>query len=575
MNIARVALLNDKERLQTKWKYGLNGYGLYIGEILAHAGIPFEPLDEPHHVLEKTYDVVLIGEASESAATVSVLWEYVRRGGILVSYAGLQSLAATLGCTQQAVVPCGYAELPASMESDHDHPLRFLHAVPWAVASGDRQPAICTESGSVRRDGPAGVRLGSLLHTFQVEQGVIERWAVDIAATVVGMQQGIGPVLEDGTPAPDGSANLNDGLLKADDQHGMDWRWDRLTTASGAPYFAYPYADWWRQTLIAHLLRIVSKKQKQLPFISYWPEGIGAVAMISHDSDRNEDEDAVTTMDVLAACGIHSTWCMMKPGYSAYLMRQIEDAGHELALHFNANPKEGGAWKQTDFVRQWGWLSEMIAQRKVISNKNHFTRFEGWGELFEWCEACGIESDQTRGPSKRGNVGFLFGTCHPYFPIARFDQHNRMYDVMEIGFLTQDIPLMTDDSVVIPFLETVRQVGGVAHFLFHQGRICSSEAVRQSLTRVVQEATQRGFVWMTGQQINEWQRNRRKLRVIGMDESGQALIAGAEPPERVQVWRPLMAEELPHPDDRVARHFGVACIPMNISYWRRSDVDFL
>jgi len=80
-----------------------------------------------------------------------------------------------------------------------------------------------------------------------------------------------------------------------------------------------------------------------------------------------------------------------------------------------------------------------------------------------------VKCDQTRGPSKQGNTGFLFGTCQPYFPISWFNEHNRFYDVLEVGFLSQDLDIGTwaDRSVVKPFLEQVYAFEGVAHILFH------------------------------------------------------------------------------------------------------------
>jgi hypothetical protein len=154
---------------------------------------------------------------------------------------------------------------------------------------------------------------------FKIGEGSLERWSVDIIGTIVGMQQGTRPVLADGVPAPDGTAQLNEGILKADDQAEMDWEWDRRHTETDAPYFAYPYADFWRELLIGHLLRTAVNKGLTLPFVGYWPEGVKHVAMISHDSDGNKDEHAFATLDLLEECRIHSTWCMLEPGYIPFV----------------------------------------------------------------------------------------------------------------------------------------------------------------------------------------------------------------------------------------------------------------
>src|SRR5690606_30028726 len=112
-------------------------------------------------------------------------------------------------------------------------------------------------------------------------------------------QQGEQPVFEDGYPAFDGTGPVDDDILKADDQMVMDWTDDRKTTETGTPYFAYPHADEWRDQCISHLLKRVTEREMTLPFTGYWPVGIEAVAMISHDSDGNVEEHGETTLRVM------------------------------------------------------------------------------------------------------------------------------------------------------------------------------------------------------------------------------------------------------------------------------------
>jgi hypothetical protein len=571
---ARIGILADVQALERDWRYGKNAFGLYIGEILAHAGIAFEWIERTGRILGQDYDVVVAAAVMEDEASLSALWKYMQRGGTLIACGGLNAMAKTLGCVRGQPLHAGYALLPA--ETGDERPLRFLGASPWVAAAGGSAsganagaPGAAASVGELRREHPLGEPAGAALLRFRVEHGWLERWAVDIPGTIVALQQGGGPVTEDGVPAPDGTAMLNDGILKAEDALQMDWRWDRKQTETGAWYFAHPYADLWREAIVGQILRAAAvHRGKPLPFVDYWPEGVRQVAMISHDSDRNHDEDAVTTLEALKQAGIRSTWCMMKPGYSPYLYRHIREAGHELALHFNANPNEGGRWDEADFRLQYDWLKEASGETKIVGNKNHFTRFEGWGELFAWCEGCGIGSDQTRGPSKSGDVGFLFGTCHPYFPIALSPERNRLYDVLEIGFLTQDIPSMADRSVIAPFLEQTAAVRGVAHFLFHQGRIHSVPEIRDSMLHVVQEAFARGFAFWTGRQIHDWERRRRGWEIVGLDPQGHALIrsdAGAAPEEAV-VWRPLLPNEAVEAGDAVETRFGVVCKKIRASF---------
>lgn len=568
MNISRIGILLDHRIEDQRYRYGLNVFEKYIGEVLSHAGIPFEWLNNTHHMLESFFDLVIVAAAPNDEVTSQTIWKYAERGGIVVSYAGVNALAKRLGFMKAAQLSMGYAHLPINLGDTR--PLRFQDAVPWIqnqkqVEERDWGPGardsnaleIAFEEWGAVASEPNGTTVGSALQRFQVGKGSIERWSIDVPGTIVGLQQGTAPIYDDGIPAPDGSAPVDEGLWKADDQVELDWKHDRLNTEQGAPYFAHPYADLWREAIVGHILQRIAQKGKYLPFIDYWPEGISKVATLSHDSDRNWDEDAIATMEILKEQGIQTTWCMMKPGYSAWIYPKIKEAGHELALHFNSNVNEGGCWSEEDFKRQAQWLQVQVIPSPV-SNKNHMTRYEGWGELFQWCEACGIESDQTRGPSKQGNAGFLFGTCHPYFPIAWSNERNRFYNVLEIGFLTQDLPQFTDVGVIVPFLEEVSKVKGVAHFLFHQGRLQRFPEVRDALRLVVKEARERGFTFWTGGQINNWERERRNIRIIGISEDGNVLVNG-DSSQKAVYWRPLSSEEQPQPDDVIEMKFGLMC----------------
>ncbi|MFD0960906.1 hypothetical protein [Paenibacillus chungangensis] len=368
-------------------------------------------------------------------------------------------------------------------------------------------------------------------------------------------------MLVDGIPAPDGTAAIDEGILKADDGMELDWKWDREHTETGMPYFAYPYADYWRQVLLSHLIRCAFARGLTLPLLDDWPEGTERVALISFDSDFNLDETAVTTLDVLKEIEVPSTWCMIEPGYSSSVYDRVNGEGHELALHYNALEKEEGIWGREAFERQLEWVQSATGVKRITSNKNHYTRYEGWGELFQWCESNGIAVDQTRGPTKRGNVGFLFGTCQPYFPIGWFDEENRLYDVLEVGFLTQDLnhPSLSDTTIIEPLLEQVAYVGGVAHFLFHQIHIHQLEPVREAIREVAEKAKRSGFTFWTSKQVNDWQRERRTIRILEIDDSGKAQLDAGAVTKPITVWVPrCMASAEEAPDASMYR-LGVLC----------------
>ncbi|GAE06913.1 hypothetical protein [Paenibacillus sp. JCM 10914] len=411
---------------------------------------------------------------------------------------------------------------------------------------------------------------GTLLHQIPYGLGRIDRWAVNIPREVVLLQQGIEPVLEDGIPALDGTGKVNEGILKADDAIALDWHHDRASTVSGQKHFAVPHADLWRECLISHLVSVALEFGMTIPFIGYWPEGVDHMAMISFDSDQNQDAHAEATLELMDEVGVKSTWCMIEPGYSAPVYERVKAAGHELALHYNALEIQGGRWDSKELARQHQWFRDVTAIPNAISNKNHYTRFEGWGELFEWCEREGIQADQTRGPSKPGNVGFLFGTCHPYYPMSWFQDGNRLYDVLEIGFLTQDMDLVgwADSTIIEPFLDQVKRVDGVAHFLFHQVHIHRQEKVRDAMRMLVRQARRRGFQFWTCEQINEWCRARRMTVIDGVNELGEVVVHQAQP--GTVVWIPVKSAEAAGTSAQI--RFGHLCRKQVVSERKPSAV---
>jgi len=325
MKMARVVVLLDSATRKKRNRYGLNVFELYIEEILLHAGVPFKIITEISALETAHADVLIASVVSEDEKTTELLWKYAESGGVLISYGGLAPLAERLGVSRRSQAETGYALLP-----EYEFipvPLRYLRAEVWS-AEGE----LCTDIGSLHASSPNGEAVGSLLHQWEVGSGFVHRWAVDIPTTVAQLQQGTKPVLVDGIPSPDGTAGINEGILKADDGIELDWHLDRRHTATKIPYFAYPYADYWRQMLLSHLIQCTQAQGLTLPFLDNWPEGTQRVALISFDSDFNRDETAVTTLDVLKKLDVASTWCMIEPGYSPDVYDRV--LGEGMSWHY-------------------------------------------------------------------------------------------------------------------------------------------------------------------------------------------------------------------------------------------------
>jgi peptidoglycan/xylan/chitin deacetylase (PgdA/CDA1 family) len=551
--MAKVGVLIDQQAAMNRWTKQENVIEGFVCEVLEHAGIRYELLSDAFTLASYHIVIVALEPDSDNETSFTHLWRYMSNGGIVIALTNMEPLLARMGYTISSTLHAGCARLPRQWGVAEA--LRFLEA---SICKPIHQH-ICQQDAAnnkVRIHNYGEIRLipdeqdailGPVLQRMLIGSGSLHRWAVHLPATWLGLQQGTRPVIEDGFPAPDGTASINDHLLKADDSFELDWTWDRRITPAGSSFFPLPYADLWKEVFNLHLLAICQQCGLTLPFISYWPEGIEQVALISHDSDRNCDDSVHTTLAILREHEIQATWCLIEPGYSPEIYPLLLQDGHEMGLHYNAMEDQNGEWAEHEFNRQVQWFKDATQQDQIYSNKNHYTRFQGWGELFQWCEENGIVVDQTKGPSKRGNVGFLFGTCHPYYPIADWQECNRPYRVLELGFLTQDHldhSLLEDQEVLHTFLHQVKRVHGVAHFTFHPVHIHNRPHVKQAFRKLLKTAQEYQFTFMTSKAIADWEHYRRSLTIEGFTSEGVAIVSQSSliidsPQQHAVVWIPV------------------------------------
>lgn len=564
MRLARLGIYADLETVERRRQFALDSFELYAMEILQQAGMPFEVFHDRERISLACFDILipLIEQDSESFAERCRF--FAEEGGTVISFGGLERLADSLGCVPVQYSGAGYARLDgadglAFSKDEALRGLRFLWSSPWKISD---PRAVSDTCGGLHIPFPDLPAMAPARIGFTLGKGYMERWGVCPIRSIVGFQQGTKPVIKDGCRAPDGTADIQEEILKAEDGMEMNWEWDRVETASGLPYFAFPYADYWREIFVHALLRVAVERKMTLPFKGCWPDGVDCVAVISHDSDNNLDSSAYETLEALKEAGIRSTWCMIEPGFSEAVYEKVRQDGHELAFHFNALDEDGGRWTKEEFARQSDWAQQATGMDNVVSNKNHYTRFEGWGELFRWCEQFGIGMDQTRGPSKRGNTGFLFGTCHPYFPIGNWEDSNKVYDVVELGFLAQDMYYRLneeDTSMIEPLLEKVKSVSGVAHFLFHQYLMERSPEVKRAFFYTVQAARDHGFQFWTAREVNEWVRYRRGISLPFFIDSGETTARHANLERPLVCWIPVVEPEEAEDGETTAMQYGIKC----------------
>lgn len=479
--------------------------------------------------------VVLSDPVTFRGDAIARLGEWVAAGGVLLAMGGpgQSALAELGGVGDGGRVVEGWVRIDA----DRSWSERFdveLHAFGGcALLPGEDAEVLASW-----RDGAAAVS------ARRVGAGQVIVIGVDVWQSVGRILQGW-PISGPGHPATDGSAPVGaDGVLRCDDGLALSFTEDRAmpdgSPTAGShiatsppselvPVFHRPHADLWRELVLHLILDSAEESGTALGWLHYWPAGVEAVGHVSHDADNNQDAHARLALDAFARAQVHATWCHVWPGgYSPEIVAEIGAAGHEQALHYNAlDVVDGMPWGEEGFREQKRWADELTG-KQVVSNKNHYTRWEGWTEFFGWCERAGITTDESRGNSKAGTVGFPYGTSHVWFPVGE-DGHR--YDVVEIPLHTQDVGWQSDESVIDVIAEQALSQHGVAHFLFHGANMARAERVIDAVIAVGEGLRARHMPAWTAGQIGEFERARRGvlIDVIPDGEGYEVRLTSAAP----------------------------------------------
>ncbi|MEX2537002.1 MAG: hypothetical protein WD273_15500 [Trueperaceae bacterium] len=574
-------VVDVQDRLRD-WERSQNHYGHYALELLEHAGVPHTQLARGDLLAASLPAIVLLPYALRlGPAEVAALESHVRSGGAVVCCGGVEGAdelfgvrtsrrylkeavlkwpEGALGLSASRIPVWGVqlAEPPDDSGSAGEGAFGEVHEVTaqWGESAEGQstggQPAV-RQPAEERPDADPVARqcAHGLAARFRgLGDGFTCYLAFDVPRSVVTMQQGA-PVMGDGPSSADGTAPIQDRLLKADDGAVIDWSL-RQETPEG-PAFATAYADLLRELLLGAVAECSQRLRVPLPLAWYWPHALPAIATLSFDTDSNEGPDGWAFLEHLEELDVAGTWCVMYPGgYPRELYEAIEARGDEIALHYDGLTSDlaslsGGevehcGWAWEDFHHQFAWLVRETGVERVVSQKNHVTRWEGWVELFRWVERAGIAVEQSKGPSKIGNMGFTFGTCHLWRPIDDLRNENRVMDLLELPFLSHDMHHSQKRVEMRRFLvDAVKERAGVAHFVFHPQRI-HEEGMREALADVVSYAREQGLEWWTSERLAEWEMARRAATVsVKPEERGTLVVELENAPEGLTLHLPGIA----------------------------------
>jgi len=490
----------------------------YAVEVFAHAGMPAVDVTD----LDALPPIVVVSRAP-SLEAVDALSDWVRAGGQLLVVGDPGPLAGMAGVSVGESRTDGHVVWAADAEWLPE-PTGGVHA--WGGVTLRLEGAAPVAHWTDVRGG-----VGDVAATVQrVGAGQIVVIGVDAWQSIVRIQQGF-PIYGNGRPAADGTAPFDDDILRCEDGLALSFERDRGMApgvapfaepfeydhppTAAAPVFDRPHADIWREVIIGAVSWLAEQAEVVLPWLFYWPAGVEAVAHMSHDSDGNADPMAAAALDAFADADVRVTWCVLHPGgYGPGTYRAIAAAGHETAFHYNAmGDTDLDVWGEQQFKEQLDWLRDTTGVDRVVTNKNHYTRWEGWADFYGWCERAGIQIDQSRGPSKQGVIGFPFGSCHLGFPMAGPDEGGRLFDVLMMPLHAQDLwwTGVVENREVI--LSGALEHNGVAHFLFHGRNMLRHPEIADAIRSTAELARGRGIPWWTSEQLNAWERTRRSVRI--------------------------------------------------------------
>ncbi|HSV72554.1 MAG TPA: hypothetical protein VLH79_02205 [Chthonomonadales bacterium] len=491
----------------------------YAREILAHAGLFMEEV-QPGGLEAWLRDgasrvLLMAGDHRLGETQAAALECWCAEGRALVGVGSAMEAGGVWGVEPENP-PAGWAVGAMTAGEGYIEPIEPEHPIMAGLRSrlhhfnGAAVRAVQATAIARLLDSHARPTSRAAVTVRHIGRGAAVLIAPDLPGAVEAIQFGR-HIDRDGVPAPDGTAPLSDGVLKAEDGIVLDWTLDR-DTVPGVPYplFLHPVADELREVLLRAILFAARAVRAPLRLLWRHPDGAPARAHLSHDSDGNDPGAGLALLEVVRDLGLRNTWCIQPPGYPRSFCEELLSAGQEIALHFDALEQgEGSLWTEDCLARQYEAITRLAAPQPVVTNKNHYTRWEGRTGFLRWCAAQGIRCDQSRGPTKRGDSGFPFGTALPHFAM---EADGSAIDCLELGFLSQDFVVTLPLAAMEPLVDSVARVHGIAHVIFHPAHI-RSPGVEAGLRAFVDACRRREMPLGTAAEIAGWERARRSARL--------------------------------------------------------------
>lgn len=473
-------------------------YKSYFDEALHHLGLAFHVLDTPSGDQLHDIDVLLLcGYGSLNETQVDDVSSWVSHGGGLVCCGSTWGLGGVLGLNSDdshASNDVARAHQADRLWPEGAQHVRFFGGT-LATAKGC-QTIASTDSGRVA------------LSRRKVGKGLALFVGPHVAQTMALMQMGRS-VETDGIGPSDGSAILDDGILRAEDGSTLSFDSDR-SRAEGCPtpYFAYPHADVVREFLMRAALNAVDSSGKSTVVLWHWPHMAAAAAMLTLDCEDFTPEHVYRTYQILSLHGCPATWLIGQPGYPLAVYRSFRAWEHEVGCLFSGEGETG--WDGERLKLQHIALTRAASLKNAFACRPTAGRWRGWDSFYAMCQRSGARVSVSKGGRQAGTAGFLFGTCHPFFP-RRSDGSD--YLVSEMPYTAYMPGMVTDDAVCDAIFSTTLARGGCFHMV-SRPEVTADTVANASLRRLISVCRQNRVEFVSPEQTWRFEKARRSLRRV-------------------------------------------------------------
>jgi len=178
--------------------------------------------------------------------------------------------------------------------------------------------------------------------------------------------------------------------------------------------------------------------------------------------------------------------------------------GHEPSLHYNfIDNFDPLAFTEADVKEQSEAFFEAYGFRAVCT-VNHWCRWTGWAETAKWMQAAGGKADNSfihhrlppMNPANR--LGFVFGTCYPFYFYDDYRAGNRRLDFLEepitayeVGYSGSGVP---DFDIVHKVIDMAAKYHMAMDMFYHPVNVYNHPACRAAIEEVLRYIKKKGII---------------------------------------------------------------------------------